>query len=160
MSKNFNINISGINPDFIKTIKTRYTKDVKITHDSKNKVIQIKINKKLHENFLLNSLDNFLCNLEYKTAEEIAPSWTFDERASSITSPNDVFSLTSREVLFLKMLLKSSQIITYKEMTQVLWNNSNNVSKNAMRLFTKNIKKKLPPNILKNIQNVGYQLLL
>jgi len=33
------------------------------------------------------------------------------------------------------------------------------VSQNTMRLIRKNIKKKLPPKILRNFQNTGYKLI-
>ena len=58
------------------------------------------------------------------------------------------------------MLISNDKIITYTEMIRRLWKNSEEVSLNAMRLFTKNLKKKLPPNILRNFHNTGYKLIL
>jgi len=43
-------------------------------------------------------------------------------------------------------------------MITTLWDEEKDVSQNAMRLFTRNIKKKLPPNVLKNFHNKGYKL--
>ena len=86
--------------------------------------------------------------------------WTFDENNAIIIAPHRKFYLTPKEILFLKMLLKNEAIITYKDMISILWNGGKYVTLNAVRLFTKNFKKKLPPEVLKNFQNIGYKLVL
>jgi len=158
MSESLKIDISGINSDFISTLQNRYSKDVKINHDAKNHSIRIEFSKPIHEKFILNTLDSFLNNTQDKNNKELMPYWFFDENNSLVRGPTKNFLLTKREVKFLKLLLNSRNIVTYSKMIQVLWDNPNTVSKNAMRLFTKNIKKKLPPNILMNFHNIGYKL--
>jgi len=99
----------------------------------------------------LNSLTN---NKIYK----LNRSWLFDENNAVVVSPDKRFYLTQKEILFLKMLIKNEKITTYEEMTNILWQGKRNVSLNAVRSFTKDIKKKLPPKILKNFQDIGYKL--
>lgn len=41
-----------------------------------------------------------------------------------------------------------------------IWDDSNIMTPNAMRLFIKNFRKKLPSGILKNIQGTGYRLVI
>jgi len=159
MSECLKIDISGINSTFVNTLQDRYSKDVKIVHDSKKDSIQIEFSKPIHEKFILNTLDSFLNNAQDKNNKELMPNWFFDENNSLVRGPKKNFLLTKREVKFLKLLLNSRTIVTYSKMIQVLWDDPNTVSKNAMRLFTKNIKKKLPNDILINFQNTGYKLL-
>jgi len=99
----------------------------------------------------LNTLTN---NKIYK----LNTSWLFDENNAVVVSPDKRFYLTQKEILFLKMLIKNEKITTYEEMTNILWQGKRNVSLNAVRSFTKDIKKKLPPKILKNFQDIGYKL--
>ncbi len=158
MSESLKIDISGINSDFISTLQNRYSKDVKMRYDSKKDSIQIEFSKPIHERFILNTIDSFLNNAQYKNNKELMPYWFFDENNSLVRGPRENFFLTKREVKFIKMLLTSREIVTYTKMIQALWENPEKVSKNAMRLFAKNIKKKLPPNILMNFHNIGYKL--
>jgi len=70
------------------------------------------------------------------------------------------YLLSKRENSFLNLLLNKRGIITYSEMTQVLSTSYDDLSQNAIRLFIKDFRKKLPENSLKNIQGVGYKLVL
>jgi len=101
-----------------------------------------------------------LIDLTNNKIYKLTSSWTFDANNASVTSPERRFYLTQKEILFLKMLIKDDKITTYKEMISILWNGKTNVSLNAVRLFTKDLKKKLPQNILKNFQDIGYKLVL
>ena len=159
MSECLKIDISGINPDFVNTLQEKYAKNLKIVSNNQNETLQIQISKPVQEKFIINTLDNFLTNLQNNENKELTPSWFFNENNSIISGPDEKYFLTKREVKFIKMLLNSAKIITYTEMTKSLWDSQKKVSKNAMRLFTKNFKKKLPPNILMNYQNIGYKLI-
>ncbi|NQY93053.1 MAG: helix-turn-helix domain-containing protein [Campylobacteraceae bacterium] len=158
MNEQIKINIAGIDSNIADTLRSKHN-NIKIIYKSDNNTIQLQISKSLHEDFLINTLDEFLNNFNSIKKHEIIPSWFFDENNSSINAPDCDFQLTKKEVLFLKMLISNDKIITYKKMISTLWDEEKNVSQNAMRLFTRNIKKKLPPNILKNYHNKGYKLL-
>ena len=45
-------------------------------------------------------------------------------------------------------------------MENIIWSEDNIMTPNAMRLFIKNFRKKLPENTLRNIQGTGYRLVL
>jgi DNA-binding response OmpR family regulator len=45
-------------------------------------------------------------------------------------------------------------------MENCIWGHEHVMTQNALRLFIKNFRKKLPPDLLKNVQGVGYQLLV
>jgi len=158
MNEHIKINIAGIDSNIADTLRCKHN-NIKIIYKSDKNTIQLQISKSLHEDFLVNTLDEFLNNFNSIKKYEIIPLWFFDENNSSINAPDQSFQLTKKEVLFLKMLISNDKIITYKKMVATLWDEEKNVSQNAMRLFTRNIKKKLPPNILKNYHNKGYKLL-
>lgn len=99
-----------------------------------------------------------LINLINSKIYKLNSQWTFDENNAIIIAPDRKFYLTQKEMLFLKMLLKNEAIVTYTDMIKILWNDGKYVTLNAVRTFTKNFKKKLPPEVLKNFQNMGYKL--
>jgi DNA-binding response OmpR family regulator len=70
------------------------------------------------------------------------------------------YLLTKREDLFIKLLLKKRGIVTYFEMDKFLNIDYKDFSVNAKRLFVKNLRKKLPENLLTNISGVGYKLIV
>ncbi len=157
MNEHIKINIAGIDSNIADTLRCKHN-NIKIIYKSDKNTIQLQISKSLHEDFLVNTLDEFLNNFNSIKKHEIIPLWFFDENNSSINAPDQDFQLTKKEVLFLKMLISNDKIITYKKMITTLWDEEKDVSQNAMRLFTRNIKKKLPPNVLKNFHNKGYKL--
>ena len=152
------IDISGVKLDIINILQNQYNKNMQIVNSAADDTLQLQIPKSLQDESLLVALHEFLDTLRDNKIHELMPSWIFDESNAVIISPNRKFYLTPKEVLFLKMLLKNDKITTYETMANVLWSGRNDVSQNAMRIFAKNIKKKLPPKILKNFQDIGYKL--
>lgn len=116
--------------------------------------------KPITEAKLVDALDAFIDSFEGAKLHNLIPSWIFDEANSIIKGPNEEHILTKKECNFLSLLIKKSRIITYNEMENLIWSEDNIMTANAMRLFTKNFRKKLPANTLKNIQGIGYQLVL
>jgi len=158
MNEHIKINIAGIDSNTADTLRSKHN-NIKIVYKKQRNTIQLQISKSIHEDFLVSTLNDFLNNFNSIKKYEIVPSWFFDENNSSIKGPEQSYKLTKKEVLFLKMLISNDKIITYKKMINTLWDGEKVVSQNAMRLFTRNVKKKLPPNILKNYHNKGYKLI-
>jgi len=153
------IDIYGIKPCIISTLKSKLN-DKYITTNGQNDILKLKVPNLYTEKHLLETLKEFIHNLTGTVIHKLAPAWSFDEGNALIIGPDKINTLTLKEVLFLKMLLMNKKITTYNEMSHVLWKDREEVSKNAMRQFTKNFKKKLPPNTLHNIQSIGYKLIL
>ena len=86
------------------------------------------------------------------------PGWVFDSSKAIVSNGQEEFSLTKKECNFLKLLITKNRIITYEELEGNIWDDDSVMTSNAMRLFVKNFRKKLPENFLKNIQGVGYKL--
>lgn len=66
--------------------------------------------------------------------------------------------LSKRENLFLKLLLNNKTILTYSQMDRYLSVLNKRFTSNAKRSFIKNLRKKLPENIILNISQRGYRL--
>lgn len=114
-------------------------------------ITQIKLNE---------ALEAFIKSYDTARVYNLAESWLFDESKSLIQSPLEEFKLTKKENQFLKLLIQKNRIITYEEMENIIWTEEHIMTPNAMRLFIKNFRKKLPDNSLRNIQGTGYRLVL
>ena len=56
--------------------------------------------------------------------------------------------------------MSKNRIITYEEIENQIWDDEFVMTQNALRLFIKNLRKKLPPKAIKNVQGIGYKLLI
>lgn len=100
-----------------------------------------------------------LLNVDSSIFRKLIPKWIFDEYNYSIISPEETFYLTKRESIFLKMLMNGA-VVTYEKMLHEIWENDITRTRNSIKLFVKNFKKKLPPKSLKNYQGIGYKLVI
>ena len=116
--------------------------------------------KPITEVKLNEALDAFIKSYESARVYNIQEGWLFDESKSQIQTPDEEFKLTKKENQFLKLLIQKSRIITYEEMENIIWNEDSVMTPNAMRLFIKNFRKKLPENSLRNVQGTGYRIVL
>ena len=163
MNKNISISISGVNLDIKSILESNYKKNPKknlqITNIDNN-TINLQFLEYSSTDFVLSKIEEFINSLEDNKVYKLNSSYVFDEGNSLIKGPMGKKELTSKEVMFLKMLILTNKIVTYSQMIKVLWRNQKEVSPNAVRLFVKNIKKKLPMNMIKNFQDTGYKLIL
>jgi len=78
-----------------------------------------------------------------------------DQNISAIMFEGIVHPLTRREMEFLKMLAVN-KFVSYDEM-DALWEEEV-PSRNAIRSYIKHLRKKLPPELLKNRNGLGYSI--
>jgi DNA-binding response OmpR family regulator len=109
---------------------------------------------------LIDALESFLKTHGDDKVYHIKKDCLFDSSKSMIISEKKETPLTKKEAIFLKLLITKNRIITYEEMENIIWNDGSVMTANAMRLFIKNFRKKLPENLLKNIQGTGYRLII
>ena len=105
--------------------------------------------KPLSEEKLFNMFDKFLPKENDKFNLNIAKN--------QISIDNKLYYLSLKETMFLDKLIQSNRIISYHEIECDLWEGKI-MSQNALRLFIKNLRKKLPKDLIKNIPNQGYIL--
>ena len=118
------------------------------------KFINIKIPLSL-ENQLI--IENFFNELQEVNLKELVSNWFIDEKNCSIISPNETYFLTKRELVFIQLLQKN-KVVTYEQMFYYIWDSKSNITQNAVKVFVKNFKKKMPPTLLRNINGIGYRL--
>lgn len=116
--------------------------------------------KPITEPKLTEALEGFVESFEGTKVYNLMNSWIYDESKSIITSPDEEFILTKKENAFLRLLIVKKRLISYEEIETILWDDTAVMTQNALRLFIKNFRKKLPENMLKNVQGAGYRLLL
>ncbi|MDD3463025.1 MAG: response regulator transcription factor [Sulfurospirillaceae bacterium] len=113
--------------------------------------------KPITEPKLLDALEKFLDSKEKVNRKEIADGWFYDYLKKAICHNETLYELTKKEARFLEILLSKNSIISYEEIERELWGDEY-MSLNALRLMIKNLRKKLPEGVLKNIQGVGYKM--
>ncbi len=116
--------------------------------------------KPITEQKLFTGLEAFLKSYDNTKICTLEKGWLFDGNKSLIQSPNEEIKLTKKENKFLKLLIQKNRIITYEEIENVVWSENNIMTPNAMRLFIKNFRKKIPQGLLKNVQGTGYRLVI
>lgn len=105
---------------------------------------------------LMEALESFVKSYDENKIYNLTKNWIFDSGKSIVSNGIEDFILTKKEVMFLKLLVVKNRIITYEELENQIWDDDSIMTSNAMRLFIKNLRKKLPENFLKNMQGVGY----
>ena len=113
--------------------------------------------KPITEPKLFEALEKFLQSKEKTYFKELAPDWFYDNLQKAIVHEGELFELTKKEAKLIEILLHKDSIVTYEEIEERLWEHEY-MSLNALRLMIKNLRKKLPEGVLKNIQGIGYKL--
>ena len=114
------------------------------------------LTKPITNDKLMEALESFVKSYDDNKIYNLTKNWIFDSGKSIVSNGNEDFILTKKESIFLKLLIIKNRVITYEELESHIWDEDSIMTSNAMRLFIKNLRKKLPENFLKNMQGVGY----
>ena len=115
--------------------------------------------KPITEDKLMGALESFIKSYDDNKIYNLNTNWTFNVAESIVSNGSEDFPLTKKEAIFLKLLITKNRIISYEELESSVWDEDSVMTLNAMRLFIKNLRKKLPEKFLTNIQGIGYKLL-
>jgi len=107
--------------------------------------------KPLSEEKLFTIFDIFLDNITLKPTLD----FIYDKEKNQTKVNEEVYELSLKESIFLEKLLQNNRIISYCEIECDIWDGKE-MSQNALRLFIRNFRKKLPKDFIKNISNQGY----
>ena len=116
--------------------------------------------KPITEEKLMDALQSFVKSYSKHTLYDLGNGIEFDFSRSTLINKERELPLTKKENAFLKLSIRKNRIITYDEIENQIWDHEFIMTQNALRLFIKNLRKKLPENAIKNIQGVGYLLTL
>ena len=115
--------------------------------------------KPITEDKLMGALESFVKSYDDNKIYNLTTNWTFNVAESIVSNGSEDFPLTKKEAIFLKLLITKNRIISYEELESSVWDEDSFMTLNAMRLFIKNLRKKLPEKFLTNIQGTGYKVL-
>lgn len=112
--------------------------------------------KPINSEKLLESFELFLDSFEGNNIFVIREDFLINFDKSLVEYKEEEMDLTKKENIFLKLLLDKNRVVTYEEIQNYFCEDDTIMTQNALRLFIKNLRKKLPKDFLKNVQGVGY----
>ena len=97
--------------------------------------------------------------IEQKNIQHLLPlDYSYDENKKILTYKNELIKLTKKEILFLELLFKNSfRIVSYDEINLHVWEESV-MTESSIRSLVKNLRRKLPVDLIENLSGVGYKL--
>ena len=116
--------------------------------------------KPIKESELKQALISCIESVENDTSNIIALSevCTFDIFNQTLLQNGDIIKLRTKEIDFLTLLLKNkNRYVTYSEIENNVWNDSA-MSKDALKTLVKNIKTKIPKELILNLSGTGYKI--
>ena len=82
----------------------------------------------------------------------------FDTFNKNLISNNEIVKLRVKELVFLELLIKNkNRYVSYEEIENYVWNDSV-MTKDALKTLVKNIKTKIPKDLILNLTNSGYKI--
>jgi DNA-binding response OmpR family regulator len=82
----------------------------------------------------------------------------FDTFNKNLISSNEIVKLRAKELNFLELLIKNkNRYVSYEEIENYVWNDSV-MTKDALKTLVKNIKTKIPKDLILNLTNSGYKI--
>ncbi|WP_198305632.1 response regulator transcription factor [Arcobacter vandammei] len=89
---------------------------------------------------------------------EIYENIVFDIFNKNLKIDEELVKLRAKEILFLELLLKNkNRVVSYEEIENYVWHDGV-MTKDALKTLVKNIKAKLPKDIIENLANIGYKI--
>lgn len=89
---------------------------------------------------------------------ELSNNACFDTFNQTLVMNNKVVKLRTKEIDLFTLLLKNkNRFVTYNEIENFVWQDSV-MTKDALKTLIKNLKAKLPQNLISNLTGTGYKL--
>lgn len=82
----------------------------------------------------------------------------FDMFNKNLVIENEIVKLRAKELIFLELLIKNkNRYVSYDEIENYVWSDSV-MTKDALKTLVKNLKTKIPKNLILNLTNSGYKI--
>ena len=89
---------------------------------------------------------------------ELSQHTFFDRYNQTLMCDGEIVALRTKELQLLNLLLKyKNRYVTYSEIENHIWRESV-MSADALKTLIKNLKAKLPPNLISNLSGTGYKI--
>jgi DNA-binding response OmpR family regulator len=87
----------------------------------------------------------------------IDDAYTWDKKSLELRNKDQICSLTNKEKQILSLLFNSANTaVSYEKICYELWNNE--ISKERIKTLVKQVRRKIPKNLIKNIFGYGYKI--
>tara|TARA_B100001063_G_scaffold126622_1_gene118335 strand:+ start:5335 stop:6015 length:681 start_codon:yes stop_codon:yes gene_type:complete len=116
--------------------------------------------KPIKEDELKKALISCMESIKSDTSNIIAlnSEYTFDMFNHTLVNDGGMIKLRTKELDFLVLLLKNkNRYVTYTEIENYVWLDSS-MSKDALKTLVKNIKTKIPKELILNLSGTGYKI--
>lgn len=115
--------------------------------------------KPIHLQQLIETL--FQCAKSIKNHNEIElekdKNYLYDYEKKELKYKNIEIVLNKKEILFFELLISNQErIVNYEEIEAEVWSDDY-MTENAIRSLVRNLRKKLPTDILYNLSGIGYR---
>jgi len=116
--------------------------------------------KPIKENELDKAIQTCIDAIENKESNIVKLSDTsyFDTYNASLKVDNELIKLRAKEIDLLQLLIKNkNKHVSYEEIENVVWQESV-MTKDALKTLIKNLKQKLPKDMISNLTGIGYKI--
>ena len=82
----------------------------------------------------------------------------FDSFNKNLIIDDEIIKLRTKELIFLELLIKNkNRYVSYEEIENYVWDESV-MTKDALKTLVKNLKSKIPKDLILNLTNSGYKI--
>ena len=114
------------------------------------------INEKELEKALKSACENL--NKEESNIIPLDNNLKFDMYNLTLVQDDDILKLRTKEIDFLYLLLlNKNRYVKYQEIENFVWNDEV-MTKDALKTLVKNLKKKIPKELISNLTGTGYKI--
>lgn len=93
-----------------------------------------------------------------KVSIKANPDYIYDYDAKELKFKNEIVILNKKEMLFLEVLISNqNRVVNYDELQDKVWGDDV-MTDSALRSLVRNLRKKLPSDLIFNLSGVGYKL--
>ncbi|MFA9239180.1 MAG: response regulator transcription factor [Candidatus Paceibacteria bacterium] len=160
-------NLNGI--DFVKKVRQE-DKNIPIVmitaHTDKEyllEAVELKMEKYIVKPIELETLLDVLekcaslLEINQRVLLKIDENYTYDYDKKELTYKNEIVLLNKKEISFFELLIKNqNRIVTYEELQEKVWIDDV-MTDSALRSLVRNLRKKLPTDIIFNLSGIGYR---
>jgi DNA-binding response OmpR family regulator len=96
-------------------------------------------------------------NVNNQTNLEVDKNYTYDYDKKELKYKDESILLNKKEMLFFEVLISNqNRVVTYEELQENVWGDDV-MTDSALRSLVRNLRKKLPSDIIFNLSGLGYR---
>lgn len=97
-------------------------------------------------------------NMNRVVSLSVDSNYVYDYDKKELQYKNELVILNKKEMSFLEFLISNqSRVVTYEELQEYVWGDDI-MTDSALRSLVRNLRKKLPTDIIFNLSGVGYRI--